>query len=276
MTENFHCILSCNILLDLPEHSGTSVDWNAGRWKICERIIKSRNPDILCLQEVGRQQNLDFQKAFPGMDSFGYADPYVDTDPRRFQAIKNVILYSRDRYERTSAGTYWLSSTPHIAGTRLPGDALPRHVTWVRLKDRSSRQEFRVLNTHWTLKEVLRLEEAKIIAEETGQYQAHFPQLLCGDFNSFRTSREHGILRDAGWKDTYEAVHGTEEPGFTGHGFKVADKMAAGKGAKIDYIFFRGTVEPKEGEIIRDSENGIYPSDHYFVSSKVVFSPNES
>lgn len=269
--DNSHCILSCNILLDLPEHKDKFRDWDAERWAICEKVIKSRNADIICLQEVGRKQNRDFLKAFPSYNAFGYDDPYVDGNPKRFQAIKNVILYSKDRYEQTSVGTYWLSKTPFIAGSRWPGDSLPRHVTWVRLKDRKSSREFRVLNTHWTLKQELRMLESQMIAEEARQYQPNFPQLLCGDFNSNKTSPEQKILHGAGWKDTYEAVHGTGDPGFTGHGFKVAEKTAAGEGSKIDFVFFRGNVKPVEAEIIRDNENGHYPSDHFFVSSKVEF-----
>ena len=133
-----HRIMTCNILLDLPEHKGKPVDWKAHRRQVCETVIKSHKPDILCLQEVGRGQNEDFIKSFPGHASFGYADPYVDTNPPRFQSAKNVILYSKERYDMVSAGIYWFSTTPLIAGTRLPGETLPRHVAWVRLADRKS------------------------------------------------------------------------------------------------------------------------------------------
>lgn len=262
--ERAHRILTCNILLDLPEQHGTSDDWPAHRRAVCEKVIKSHAPDILCLQEVGRGQYEDFVKAFQAFASFGYADPNTDRNPRRFQAIKNVILYSQERYEQTSAGTYWLSQTPLIAGSKLPGADLPRHVTWVRLKDRSSGRELRVLDTHWALKQPSREQEAKMIAEETGQYLPEFPQILAGDLNSQATSSEHKILTDAGWMDTYAAVHANTSPG--------AATAANTKPKKIDFIYCRGNIRPVAAQIIRHTENGIRPSDHPFVSADVLLS----
>ncbi|MGZ4972673.1 MAG: endonuclease/exonuclease/phosphatase family protein [Limisphaerales bacterium] len=275
-----HRIMTCNILLDLPEQKGTAEDWSAKRRDVCIKVIKAQHPDIVCLQEVGAGQNDDFVRAFPGFTAFGYVDPYTDKHPRRFQAAKNVIIYSNERYEQTSAGLYWLSETPLIAGSRLPHDGLPRHVTWVRLKDRASQKqfrqdvaagilpavepgvspggEFRVLCTHWTLKQPLREREARILTTEAGSpYTPDFPQLLAGDFNSESGSPEHKLLTAAGWKDTYEPLH----PDFA---------RANPKPRKIDYIYFHGQVKPIAAEIINEQENGIHPSDHPFVMAGVV------
>jgi endonuclease/exonuclease/phosphatase family metal-dependent hydrolase len=255
-----HRIITCNILLDLPEQKGTPEDWSARRRDVCLKTIKGRHPDIVCMQEVGRGQNDDFVRAFSGFTAFGYVDPYTDKHPRRFQAAKNVILYSNERYEQISAEQYWLSETPLIAGSRLPADGLPRHVTWVRLRDRASRKEFRVLCTHWTLTQALREREARILTTEAGSpYTPDFPQLLAGDFNSQSGSPEHKLLTDAGWKDTYEPLH----PDFA---------RAAPKPRKIDFVYFHGQVKPIAAEIISEQENGIRPSDHPFVMAEVVIS----
>src|SRR4051812_2848688 len=61
-----HRILTCNILLDLPEQKGTPEDWSAHRRDVCIKVIKARHPDIFCLQEVGAGQRDDFVQAFPG------------------------------------------------------------------------------------------------------------------------------------------------------------------------------------------------------------------
>ena len=256
-----HRIMTCNILFDLPEQKGTPEDWSAGRRDVCLKAIKARRPDIFCLQEVGLGQRDDFATAFPEFTGFGYVDPYTDTNPRRFQSIKNMIFYSSARYEQISSGQYWLSETPLIAGSRLAGEGLPRHVTWVRLKDRASKKQFRILNTHWGLKQPTRAIEAKILSTEAGSpYHPDFRQLLCGDFNSVLRSIEHNTLADAGWKDTYETIHGPvkNEPSspFLKH--------------KIDYIYFHGKVTPAAAEIFREQQGGIYPSDHPFVSADVT------
>ncbi|HZZ42393.1 MAG TPA: endonuclease/exonuclease/phosphatase family protein [Tepidisphaeraceae bacterium] len=259
-SKSIHRILTCNILFDLPEQKGTPFNWAAGRRTICLNLIRSRRPDIVCMQEVGRIQNDDFTRAFTDFVSFGYVDPYVDKRPIRFQSIKNVILFSKQRYDLISAGTYWLSLTPQVPGSRLPGEGLPRHLTWLRLRDRHTSQQFRVANTHWGLKQPTRLQEAPMIAAETQVYSPDFPQLLCGDFNSDSTSPEHQILHHAGWQDTYAPLHGTSQdhPSSTTH---------PAPRHRIDYIYSRGPVKPLAAEIFRPQ--GPPASDHPFVSADI-------
>lgn len=253
-----HRIMTCNILLDLPEQKGTPEDWSGRRRDVCMKVIKAQRPDIVCLQEVGAGQRDDFVRAFSAFTVFGYVDPYTDLHPKRFQSAKNVIVFSKERYEQTSAGLYWLSQTPLIAGSRMPGEGLPRHVTWVRLKDRASQKEFRVLCTHWALKQPIRELEARILTAEAGKpYVPEFPQILAGDFNSESGSAEHKLLTDAGWKDSYETLH----PEFA---------RANPKPRKIDFIYVHGQVTPVASEIIDEKDNGIRPSDHPFVVADVA------
>jgi endonuclease/exonuclease/phosphatase family metal-dependent hydrolase len=188
----------------------------------------------------------------------------VDKRPRRFQAIKNVILFSQDRYELVAGGTYWLSETPLVPGSHLTGEGLPRHVTWVRLKDRATGRQFRVLDTHLGLKQPLRQKQAEIIAAETQPYADDFPQLLCGDFNSTATSSEHRVLLDAGWRDTYAAVHVAATPGAT-----TAPATAPPPPHKIDFVFYRGSVKPLAAETFRNPDPARPASDHPFVSADV-------
>lgn len=252
-----HRILTCNILLDLPEQKGTPFDWAAQRREACFNLIRSRHPDIVCMQEVGLVQNDDLVKAFPEFASFGYHDPYVDTRPKRFQAIKNVILYSTTRYDLVSAGTYWLSATPATPGSRLPDEGQARHVTWVRLKDRATGRQFRVLDTHWGLKQPTRQQQARILAAESQSFPADLPQLLCGDFNSTASSTEHQILLDAGWKDTYAAAPATTP--------------TTPVPRKIDFILYRGPIKPLSADSFRTPEPHHPASDHPFVSADVAF-----
>lgn len=259
-------ILSCNILLDLEEHVGKPIEWDAGRRAVCERVIKSRNADIIALQEIGPKQIGHFVESFPDYLAVGYTDPHIDTQPPGFQGIKNVTLIRRDRFEMESQGIYWLSDTPHLV-SRFGEAKLPRHVTWVRLRDKQGGKVFRALNTHWALQQPVRLKAAQVIASESSQYQGEFPQLLAGDFNSTFDSEEHKVLREAGWRDTYEAVHGTTNPGHTGHAYQGPNREP--KRPPIDLVFFRGNVKPVGAEIIRDAEGEIYPSDHYFVAADV-------
>src|SRR5690606_12101280 len=122
-------------------------------------------------------------------------------------------------YEMTSAGSYALSETPLIEGSTGFGEKLGRHVNWVRLKDRSTGKEFRVVNTHFFVRNTEAQEfAAKMIVEECAQYAEDFPQLLTGDFNANDTRPAIKIIKDGGWTDTFEAVHGDTDAGSTFHG----------------------------------------------------------
>ncbi len=85
--------------------------------------------------------------------------------------------------------------------------------------------------------------------------------------NADRVNRAIQKFVEGGWTDTYETIHGAEDPGPTGHRF-LGSERAKEKG-KIDWIFWRGQVEITAADIINDNENGRYPSDHYFISAEI-------
>lgn len=255
-----HRVLTCNILLKLKEHEGTPLDWTAGRRDVCLQAIGDQQAHIICLQEMGPEQIDDFTGQFAGYHSFGFAGPVSDRQPPRFKGIRNVILYDAKRYTLLAGSQYTLSATPLIDGSRFNDRVIGRHVNWVRLRDNATAQEFRVLNTHLSLTPELRLQETKIIAPETAQYQSDFPQLLCGDLNSVMGSDEQRPLRDAGWTDTFSSVHpyvpapGSPQPA-----------------RRIDFILTRGPIRTAAASRFRGNHLSIPASDHPFFSADVVF-----
>jgi endonuclease/exonuclease/phosphatase family metal-dependent hydrolase len=75
-------------------------------------------------------------------------------------------------------------------------------------------------------------------------------------------------LIEAGWRDTYEAVHGMADPGHTFHEFRGAAHVA--EIGRIDWIFVRGSARAIEAELVTDSRAGRFPSDHYFVTADLA------
>ncbi len=274
-----HTVLSCNIRVALPEDDANGNGW-AARRDFCAEVIRSRNPDIVCMQEVLRVQDEDMRKFFPEYAFFGFAGPEMDAHTEGYHGIaKNVIMFSKKRYEFVSAGGYWLSETPHLPGSSSWETARARHANWVRLKDRATSVEFRVIDTHLDHKsQGARVEQVKMIVAESAFYPEAFPQLFAGDFNAHGDNPVYEIIRQAGWADTYDAVHPAGYRGFTAHAFQgpeYAKKLTLAKLRKdlrIDHIFMRGPVAAADAEVITDSKDGKYPSDHYFVSAKVLIS----
>jgi len=266
-----HKILSCNIRVALLSDEEKGVGWNS-RKEICVKVIKSRNPDIICLQEVIRVQAEDMQRSFPGFTLFGFKGPEMDKYSNGYYGIaKNVILFSEDKYELVSAGCYWLSKTPVIGGSMSWETKRARHLNWVRLKDNNTKKEFRILNTHLDhFSQNAREKQIEMIMDESSQYTKDFPQLLAGDFNEDSTNDVIKMIKRKGWTDTYTAIHNSSDPGFTYHGFIGPDfpknYPEVKPKNKIDFIFSHGKVEIENAHIIKDNVNSIYPSDHYFIS----------
>ena len=268
-----HRVLCCNIRVALDEDEEKGVGWSSRR-DICLKIIAKRKPDIICLQEVLKGQSEDFKRYFKDFQLIGFDGPEMDAHLTGYHGIaKNPILFSKKKYELLTAGTYWLSETPLVAGSKSWDTARARHANWVRLKEIATGKEFRVINLHLDhVSAEAKLQQLNMVVEESKQYQPEFCQILAGDFNSRFNSPVFTKAREEGWKDALETLYGEKEIGFTGHAFKGLQYEKAAVGGRIDFIWYRGKVKPVAAEIVRDEIGGVYPSDHFFVQSDLEIS----
>jgi endonuclease/exonuclease/phosphatase family metal-dependent hydrolase len=251
-------ILTCNIRFPSPKDGDNCWDNRKG---LAVRVIAAQSPDIICFQEVREAQFEYLVGEFPGYDTHAVIAP-AGRDPG------NCIFYWSDMFERISAGGFWLSRTPHVEGSKSWGSACVRMASWVRLVERTGGVEFRVVNTHLDhMCQRARANQADMLVENARAYPDDYPQILTGDMNCDSTSEAVRFLKAGGWFDTYGTVHGTEDPGHTRHDF-LGPGCEAPIG-KMDWIFARGRVEVTDAKVVDDSENGRFPSDHYFVSATV-------
>lgn len=267
--ENYR-VLCCNIRVALDEDDKLGYGWK-DRKALCIEVIKSQQPDIICLQEVLRIQNEDLKKAFPAYQSLGFEGPEMDFGDGNYNGIaKNPIFFSLKRFELLAAGTYWLSETPLIAASVSWDTARARNVSWVRLKDKQTGKEFRVVNLHLDHKSNLaKNKQIALALNEAAQYHVNYPQILTGDLNSTMATSVYQQVKDAGWADTYTSVNGTQEPGATVHAFKGDSYVPKKESGKIDFIFSKGGFTTSRSTIIKDHKGNQYPSDHYFLFSEM-------
>lgn len=228
------------------------------RKDLCMNVLRSRNPDLFCFQEMWNTQRIYVQTAFPGFDWSGMAD-----EPLGRNTV-NAIFYRREAFQLLSSSGYWLSETPHIPGSASWQSDCVRLANWVRLLHVETQHEFRLINTHLDhISQPARENQARMINEDAGAYSEAYPQILAGDMNSDPGNPAIHLFLRNGWKDTYQAVHGIEDPGYTFHEFQGPEYDS--KIGKIDWIFTRGKIEVLQAEVMRDSLDGRYPSDHYFI-----------
>ncbi len=253
-------ILTCNVRYFGARDGANS--W-ACRKDLCARIIESRSPDIICFQEMWAEQHADMSAAFPGYTAYGMVDEPLGRHPA------NCIFYRSEVYMLVSSGGYWLSETPHVAGSKSWESACVRLANWIRLKDNSKGTEFRVVNTHFDhISQTARENQARLIVEDSSAYPQEYPQILTGDMNCDFRNAAIDTLKTGGWVDTYGYVHRTENPGHTYHEFRGAEHDSTI--GKMDWIFARGELQALDAEIVTDSVNEKLPSDHYFVSATVL------
>lgn len=285
-------VLTCNIrwMKRDKEDARFGHSWPERR-EACAEILRKQQADIVCFQECYAEQLNDLRGHLPGYAAYAMTGPGATS----LEPI-NAILYREDRFDLVSAAGYWLSKTPEVPGSKSWNTSPSRLANWVRLKERAGEREFRVINTHLAHRredQLGRENQAKVICADTAAYPADYPQILTGDMNCASGSPAIEAYKAAGWKDTYETVHGAGEPGFTWHAFQgprfvdpavratvnadYVDLSAPVKEEwlrKIDWIFTRGAVASTAASVIRDEVGGKYPSDHYFVSADLTFLPS--
>jgi endonuclease/exonuclease/phosphatase family metal-dependent hydrolase len=240
--------------------------WNH-RQEFFISTIRAFDPDLLGLQEVLADQHDQIIEAFGDYQAVGVA-----RDDGAREGEWSMILFRKSRFEQTDGGTFWLSDQPEKAGSRSWDAACVRICSWARLRDRATGREFLFANTHFDHESQLaRLNSAHLLRERLPKLAKGAAVILAGDFNCGEDSEPYKALVGPGTPppkviqlfDSYRFVHPTrsqEEATF--HGFK-----GTRAGSRIDWILHTAEFEPTSAEIVRTSNAGRYPSDHYAVTA---------
>jgi len=202
--------------------------------------LRGTGADLIGLQEV-----LPAQRAYLAEHLPEYAWYGVGRNAEHDQGEGTPIFYRRDRFDLHDRGTFWLSATPEVAGSRGWDAALPRVASWLRLRERRSDREFLIVNTHFDhMGREARLESARLITRQIADLAqsntSALPVILTGDFNCRPDDAPYAAIvkpADAALA-LADALHVSRTPHVggdsTSNGFK-----AINPGARIDYIFVR-------------------------------------
>lgn len=254
-------ILTCNIRYFGAKDGD---DHRMIRRDFCADVIRAQDADVVCTQETWAEQRADLVAALPEYAMYGLLD-----EPEGGRPV-NTIFYRRDAFELLDASGYWLSETPHVAGSASWASSCIRLANWVMLQPRGSDRRLRILNTHLDhVSQQARQEQARILVEDARGYGDEVAQVLTGDLNCDGTNPAIEVLRAGGWRDSYEAIHGTDDPGHTYHGFQGPAYSGEPRVGKMDWVFVRGKVEVVDASVVATERQGRFPSDHYFVSAQI-------
>lgn len=234
-------------------------------------VIRKFDPDLLGTQEV-----LAAQADFLAEKLSDYALVGVGRDDGKRRGELSAVFYKTARFEALHSGTFWLSETPDVPGSKSWDSSLPRIATWVKLRDRSAGgRELCFLNTHWDHRgNRARVEAAKIIRRWIAEHAAALPTIVTGDLN---VSSEHEGYRTLvaetpdgpQLRDAYRLVHPRIEPDeATFHNFS-----GKRQGRRIDFVLGTAECRVTAADIERASRDGRYPSDHFPVTAVLELAP---
>lgn len=256
-------VLSLNIRYDNPNDAPN--DWPS-RKNFVLSFLKDEGPDIFGLQEALWHQYHFLDSALVSYESIG-----VGRDDGKRKGEMTPVFYRGDRFRAIDTGTFWLSETPDVPGSKGWGAALPRIVTWVRLEDSNSKYSFYFFNTHYShMSDSARLMSSHIILDEVQKIAGDSPFVITGDFNMLPGSKAYTTLTGGGRGsvliiDAY-LISKAEISGldYTYNGF--SDDEGEGR---IDYIFVDSGAEVLNYRIPEVKQGELFLSDHWPVEATV-------
>jgi endonuclease/exonuclease/phosphatase family metal-dependent hydrolase len=268
-------LMSFNVRYESPDDRGARA-WK-NRIPGSVRMVRRLRPDCIGVQEAEHGPVADLWASLPDYEFFG-----VGRDDGRRAGEYSGIFYRRDRFRADPAdcGTFWLSDTPEIPGSRTWGNEIPRVAAWVRLIDLATGRGFYLYNTHWDHKNQTSRERAALLMASRIDARKHAdePVAVIGDFNANETNPgmlyltgRRGEVAGAervwtnGLVDTYQALNSGEKNRRTLHFWKGSREGAF----KVDHILVSRGAGITESTIV--SEDQPVVSDHFPVFARILF-----
>lgn len=258
-------VMTFNLRYDTPNDGPNA--W-PHRKDLAASMIRLHRADLVGVQEALRHQLDDLTQRLPG-----YAWVGVGRADGREGGEYSAILYRTDRFELLDSGTFWLSETPAVPGSKSWDAAIERIATWARFTDRETGKTFFHFNTHFDhIGAEARAESAKLILQRIADIAGARPVVLTGDFNATDASEPYRVLTGAApggplaLRDALHASeHGHHGPTSTWNGFE-----AVQPGQRIDYVFTSEGVRVRQHAALIDTWDGRFPSDHLPVLAEIV------
>ena len=227
------------------------------RKELVASVIKTHGADIFGVQEALKSQVDDLVKLFPG---FGWVG--VGTDDGAEAGEYEAIFYNKERFEILEDSTFWLSNTPEKPSIGWDAATI-RNVTWGKFKDKETGKIFYYFNTHFDYKGIMaRLEEANLLNDKVAEIAGKTPAIIAGDFNFKSDFGGYKIL--TGGRKNYlfdtQKIAKVDSSGLNITYNKFGQSLEEGN--KVDYIFIKNNIEVYKHQIITDTFDGRYPSDH--------------
>ena len=253
-------VISYNIRYDNPDDGINQWKNRAKRMGI---VLNRESPDILGIQEALVNQVSDLDKMLPEYSHVG-----VGRDDGKEKGEYSAIYYKNARLIILNQGSFWLSPTPDVPGSKGWDAAITRICTWAKFEDIKEARTFFVFNTHFDHQgKQARLESARLLLQKISVIAGDNPVILTGDLNSEPNEEAYAVLAQSKGpvlNDSYRPNRRKlEVPDCTFTGFSVKNEFCK----RIDYVFSSPAFSVENYTVILDSDSSNYNSDHVPVLS---------
>jgi len=255
-------ILTYNIRLDTPVDGQNAWEF---RKDSVGTFLRETKADIIGLQEVEHNQLIDIQNALPD---------YVYVGVGREDGYKkgefSPVFFNTSILELLNSGTFWLSETPEVAGSRGWDATCERVCSWASLRSKNSGDTLFAFNTHFDHIGVqARSKSARLILKRIDLIAGNHAVVLMGDFNSTTDERTYqrldgdSITNLTDSRNTYQNDSLDYEITFTGFDqIPENDKL-------IDFIFINRKFKSLSYAVKKINDRNFYFSDHLPVYSEI-------
>ena len=199
----------CNYNIRYYNGSGNSaIDWPNRKAKVFEMILRHKM-DVCGIEEITKYQSPDFISTLTDYEYVGYGRDNGKENSAGASGEQTGIIYKKDRYIKLDQGRFFLSSTSYKP-SKVANSDFNRLVAWVKLKDRTSGDEFFFFSTHFNhnyeSKHVqVRKEQAEVAINEVPKIAGDLPYFFVGDFNCEITEPSYEMLSTR-WTDAFIAM----------------------------------------------------------------------
>ena len=171
------------------------------------------------------------------------------------------IFYRTGELDLLDSGTFWLSETPDIPGSRSWDAAITRIATWGQFIWRASGDTIWVFNTHFDHRgQQAREESARLLIHRIADIAGGVRVVVTGDFNAAPDNPVYATMTSGALRDARSvSLEPPVGPEGTFSGF-VAREGSFGR--RIDYIFADSAFTALSYEAIVAVEDGRHVSDH--------------
>lgn len=247
-----------NIRFDNPDDAPNA--WPRRRAEVSAIV---RSGDFWGLQEALPSQVRDLRRDCPDM---AFIARTRDADPGSGESCPIAYRTAAWAADPDEQGTFWLSESPDVPGSRSWDAALPRICTWARFVAPRSTRALYVFNVHLDHRGPrARLESARLVAARIAARRHPDPVIVMGDFNAGPGSEPlQALLGDSridlvdAWRTANPSA--PEQPTFNGW----RDRPS---GDRIDFILCSRSLPLAAAAIDLRRPNDRWPSDHVPVTA---------